>query len=139
MNVSYPDLAPLPDALADDLTKRMRAFLRAGGECKVGLITPEVISIQCRSDHTRAVFTFWREAKLPAIDAAELVGADRLKSLCGDAPRPMFILDRDGLRWIADDDHVAPDDCIGGIEWADMAPASTRARALVARGTIPPE
>jgi hypothetical protein len=155
MNVTYPDLAPLPDALNAELTARMKKFLRTAdkpapdevgiheGDCFVGLVAPELVSISCRrlidSRTTRVVFTYWRERALPAIDPAELVGADRLKALCGDAVRPRFILDRDGLRWVGDDDHPAPDDCVEGIEWADMAPASPRAKALVTRQLAPVE
>lgn len=132
-SMSYPDLAPLPDALNAELTARMKKFLRDEGDCFVGLVAPEVVSISCRRLTARAVFTDWRERGLPPIDPAELVGADRLKDLCGDAVRPQFILDRDGLRWIGDENHVAPDDCIDGVEWADMAPVSPRAKALVKR------
>lgn len=170
MNVSYPDLAPLPDALAAELTTRMKKFLRVDdqpdpdlvgmheGDCFVGLVAPEVVSISCRrlidsrtkaeaaagrggapGDYTRTTFTHWRERGLPTIDPAELVGADRLKTLCGDAARPMFVLDRDGLRWVPDENHGAPDDCPDGIEWADMAPFSTRARTFVARQLPPAE
>lgn len=139
MRMSYPDLAPLPDALNVELTKRMKKFLRDEGDCFVGLVAPEVVSISCRRLTERAVFTYWRERGLPPIDPAELVGADRLKDLCGDGVRPQFILDRDGMRWVPDENHVAPDDCIEGVEWADMAPASPRAKALVKRQLPPVE
>ncbi|MBZ0231394.1 MAG: hypothetical protein K8M05_03525, partial [Deltaproteobacteria bacterium] len=164
VNVSYPDLAPLPAALELELTTRMKRFLRVDevwsadmvgahdGDCVVGLVAPEVVSIACRhlidartkaqaaagtigapGDYTRAAFTYWRETGLPSIDPAELVGADRLKRLCGDAARPMVVLDGDGLRWVPDDNHVAPAGCPDGVEWSDMEPASPRARALLVR------
>ncbi|HUQ04187.1 MAG TPA: hypothetical protein VM261_16925 [Kofleriaceae bacterium] len=133
IRLSYPDLAPLPTALAAELTTRMKKFLRSEGDCHVGLVAPEVVSLSCRSGDRRATFTYWREARLPTIDPAELVGADRLKQLCGDDVRPQLLLDRDGLRWVPDANHAPPDACPDGIEWADMAPASARGRALVAR------
>jgi hypothetical protein len=131
--ISYPDLAPLPAPLAAELTTRMTKFLRDEGDCFVGLVTPEVVSLSCRRGDTRATFTYWRERALPTIDPAELVGADRLQRLCGDGARPRFVLDRDGLRWVPDTNHAPPDDCPDGVEWGDMQPTSARARALVGR------
>jgi hypothetical protein len=139
VRISIPDLAPLPPALAAELTTRMTKFLRAEGDCHVGLVAPEVVSLSCRRGETRATFTYWREARLPAIDPAELVGGDRLRQLCGDAVRPQLLLDRDGLRWVPDENHALPERCPDGVAWADMAPASARARALVARHIAPIE
>jgi hypothetical protein len=137
--LSYPDLAPLPDALAAELTARMKKFLRDQGSCDANLVAPEVVSFTCRRSDTRATLTYWRERALPSIDPAELVGADRLQALCGDAVRPLVVLDRDGMRWFPDTNHPPPDDCPDGVEWADMAPTSPRAKALVARQLAPVE
>ncbi len=136
--VSYPDLAPLPAPLETELTTRMKELLLGGsggsgdGECQVGLVSPELVSIGCRRGDTRAAFTYWREVGLPSIDPAELVGADRLKRLCGDGARPRVVFDAGGLRWVPDDNHAAPAGCVDGVAWADMEPASPRARALIA-------
>jgi hypothetical protein len=133
-----PALASLEPELAAELARRTRRHT-----CEVGLVAHEVLSLRCRRDSPDGLahvgFTYWRELDLPTIDPAELVGAARLNDLCGDAPRPSFVVDRDGLRWVPDTNHGAPTGCPDGIAWGDMAPTTPRARATVSRtGRTPP-
>ncbi len=137
IRVSYPDLAPLPAAIARELTARMRAFLLAGahdGACEVTLAVPELISIGCRAgDHARAPIVVWRAPGLPPVKLDQLVEPARLEPLCGTAtPDGAWVLRIDGVAWLPGD-PAPPAGCAQGIRWVDMVPTDARTRDLVAR------
>lgn len=141
IRVSYPDLAPLPAAIARDLTARMRTFLRADhryaadavgshdGECELTLAVPELISIACRlaidGRTTRDTLVVWRTPGLPEVKLDELVAAPVLARVCGTpTPAGLWVVDREGVRWLPGDDPAAPPGCAGGIDRVDMLPLS---------------
>jgi hypothetical protein len=158
IEMSYPRLDMLPRSEAGTLTSRMRAYLqfdrtfsrKLHGEyhaaCDLVLLTPLVVSIDCRrDDRTRRAavdasdplppspgavhrsITVWRTGDHADVELTELGVAT---TTCP------WVLDRSGVTWSLDRDHSEAT-CGPDRLWADLNPTTDTARALVAAFAAP--